>query len=88
MLNAIYHTDFKKDYKKLSNAQQNKFKERLLLFLEDNRHPILRDHALSGRLKGKRAFSISGDIRVIYRYIDGKTVLFLRVGTHNQVYPA
>lgn len=36
-------------------------------------------------MAGKRAFWITGDIRVVYR-VRGDTVYFLDIGTHNQVY--
>jgi len=45
----------------------------------------LHDHALTGKLAGKRAFSIAGDIRVIYVEFDD-FIVFLDIGTHNQVY--
>lgn len=86
MLKAIYHQNLKKDYKKLSHGIRRHFAERLELFLENQRAPLLNDHLLKRNLQGKRAFSVTGDVRVVYRYIDEKTVLLLRVGTHNQVY--
>ncbi len=45
----------------------------------------LDDHALKGRLKGKRAFSIAGDVRVVYEETDD-AIIFIDVGSHNQVY--
>lgn len=86
MLKAIHHKDFKKDYKKLSAEVREKFGERFLLFLKDQRLPFLRDHELKRNLKGKRAFSVTGNVRVIYKYVEEETILLLRVGTHNQVY--
>lgn len=62
-----------------------KFKERLALFITDREHHQLRDHALTGELKGQRAFSITGDIRVIYVEFEDRIVL-LDIGTHAQVY--
>ena len=43
------------------------------------------DHALTDGLEGKRAFSITGEIRVIYVELEG-CIVFLDIGTHNQVY--
>lgn len=45
----------------------------------------LDDHALVGTMKGLRAFSIGGDLRVVYRETDTHYEL-LDVGSHNQVY--
>lgn len=86
MLKALYHKDFKKDFKKLSKNMRERFAERLMVFLKNPANPIIRDHPLLGAMEGKRAFSISGDIRVVYRFLDKNTILLLRIGTHNQVY--
>lgn len=47
---------------------------------------MLNDHQLTGDLEGKRAFNITGDIRVVYRQIDEEAIEFLDIGSHNQVY--
>ncbi|MBI5754908.1 type II toxin-antitoxin system mRNA interferase toxin, RelE/StbE family [Candidatus Peregrinibacteria bacterium] len=86
MLKALYHKDFKKDFTILSENMKKRFAERFLIFLKNPTEPILRDHSLVGDLSGKRAFSVSGDIRVIYRVLHKGTILLLRIGTHNQVY--
>lgn len=61
------------------------FKARLALFMAGELGYPLHDHTLTGKLASKRAFSVAGDIRVIY--IEHKDVfVFLDVGSHNQVY--
>ncbi len=80
--------DFKKAYQKRiqSNANLDKrFEARYDLFESDPTNPILLDHSLSGKLQGHRAFSVTGDIRVIY-YIFEDIAYFIDIGTHNQVY--
>lgn len=79
---------FKKAY--LKRIQHNKnlakrFDQRYDLFIDDPSNEVLKDHSLSGKLHGYRAFSITGDIRVVY-YIHEDTAYFVDVGTHNQVY--
>lgn len=64
---------------------RKRFDERVRLFAEDNTNPLLKDHPLSGKLQGFRAFSITGDIRVVY-YVSKNTAYFVDIGTHNQVY--
>lgn len=76
---------FHKRYQKLSKKVRRTFHERLKLFIQDTHHPLLRDHTLSGKLQGHRAFSITGDVRVIY-YISKDIIYFVDIGTHNQVY--
>ncbi len=60
--------------------------ERIKLFRKDPRHPFLKDHSLAGTHFGHRGFWITGDIRIIYERISEGEVLFLDIGSHNQVY--
>lgn len=80
--------DFIKNYKKRFSSQlnlQKRFEERLKKFTDNPDEVILAEHALSGKLERFRAFSINGDVRVIY-YIYKDTAYFVDIGTHNQVY--
>ncbi|MEK7561637.1 MAG: type II toxin-antitoxin system mRNA interferase toxin, RelE/StbE family [Patescibacteria group bacterium] len=61
------------------------FEERLLLFIEGVSNYPVYDHSLGGKLTGKRAFSIAGDVRVVYKIVDG-VCIFVDIGSHNQVY--
>ena len=63
----------------------DKFKNRLDLFLESPQNPILKDHKLKGKKKDLRAFSVTGDTRVVY-FISGENLYLVDIGTHNQVY--
>lgn len=58
--------------------------ERVRKFSENPNDPLLKDHALSGKLKGFRAFSVTGNARVIY-YIHEGVAYLLDIVTHNQV---
>jgi addiction module RelE/StbE family toxin len=83
------HKQFKKHYKiriapRLALVKQ--FEKRYTLFIANREHRLLGDHALAGELQGYRAFSITRDIRVVYRLINETTVLMVDIGTHNQVY--
>ena len=60
--------------------------ERIKLFQEDPRHPLLKDHILAGSHFGHRGFWITGDIRIIYERVGEDEILFLDIGSHNQVY--
>jgi addiction module RelE/StbE family toxin len=61
-------------------------RDKIKLFVLNPKHPLLKDHKLKGEKKGLRAFHVIGDIRIVYKQITADTVLFLDVGTHNQVY--
>ncbi|OGM28039.1 hypothetical protein A3D00_04635 [Candidatus Woesebacteria bacterium RIFCSPHIGHO2_02_FULL_38_9] len=62
-----------------------KFEERLNLFLVDPNHPLLQNHKLISQKSIFRSFSITGDIRVVYK-IEGDATRLYDIGTHNQVY--
>jgi addiction module RelE/StbE family toxin len=79
---------FEKHFKQSISSNDKlikQFKQRLELFIEGELGYPLHDHALTGKFNGKRAFSIAGDIRVIYIELDD-LIIFLDIGSHNQVY--
>jgi len=83
------HPTFKKSYnKRISNKPKLVLKtaERIKLFQETLNDPILKDHQLKGSKSNLRAFSITGDIRVVYMEVSDEHIILLDIGTHNQVY--
>lgn len=83
------HPDFRRHYKKRVAPHPrliSKTKQRIAMFQKDPRNPTLKDHALTGKKCHLRAFSVTGDIRIVYKPTSKNTVLFLDIGTHNQVY--
>lgn len=86
MLKIHYHKKFRRDYKKMPAKIRGLFKERLAIFREQPFHPLLKNHTLRRELKDYWAFSVTGDIRVIYEYLDKNTIALVRIGSHNQVY--
>lgn len=81
------HKKFRKRLDKLSTAIQDKVNDTIERFIEDPFDPSLHNHALRGRQLGRRAISVTGDIRIIFEeYNNYMFVLMLDVGTHNQVY--
>lgn len=80
------HKNFDKKYKKLPEREKGKFKERRNLFLENQLHPLLNNHALAGRYKGCRSINVSGDLRAIYQVITDDTVLFIDIDRHSNLY--
>ena len=77
---------FKKNYKKLTEPQKRKFKERRDLFLRDEFDPVLNNHALSGKYVGYRSINVTGDWQAVFRMIDDDTVYFEMLGTHSRLY--
>ncbi len=88
-MTVYYHANFWKAYRqRIANDGKlvQKTKERTQLFLSNPGHPLLMNHILTGKHKNKAAFSVTGDIRIIYTYESAIVVKFLDIGTHNQVY--
>jgi addiction module RelE/StbE family toxin len=84
-----YHPSFKKSYKKRIARNERlvvKIEERLDLFISNPHHPILKNHVLQGKKTDFRAFSVTGDIRIVYLSISSNHVLLLDIGSHTQVY--
>lgn len=82
----LHSRKFDKNFKRLPNALRQQFFERQDIFAEDRRHPLLRDHALHGKLLGYRSFAMTGDISVLYEEVSVSTVLLINVGTHHELY--
>lgn len=87
-VNPLFASTFRKHFaKRIANVPmfRKKFDARLSFFLNNPNHPLLHDHPLKGDQSGRRSFSVTGDIRVIYKRTED-TIIFLDIGTHNQVY--
>lgn len=87
-MNIELHPHFKKSYQKrrANNPKLvQRFRDRVEVFKQEPHNAILKDHDLIGTKAGLRAFSISGDVRVIYEKIEDR-IIFHDIGTHNQVY--
>lgn len=88
-MNITFHPYFKKIYKKrfIGNTKLiNIFNERTALFIRDIANPILHNHHLTGSMREFLSFSVTGDIRVVYKIISENEVEFFDIGSHNQVY--
>lgn len=88
-VNLLFSNKFRKHYKKRiihDVTLDRRSQKRIDLFINNPSHPLLRDHSLKGSEEGSRAFWVTGDVRIIYQWVDNDTVEFLDIGTHNQVY--
>lgn len=85
-MHAIFDTKFKKMYAKVSKKIKIAFDNRLDLFLIDQRHPLLDDHALSGKYLGYRSINVTGDFRAIYTEVSENIFKFVAIGTRHQLY--
>ena len=79
------HKNFKKHYKKLTEYQKRKFKERRDLFIQDEFDPVLNNHALKGEYQGYRSINITGDLRAVYKR-EAEDVIFVTIDSHSNLY--
>lgn len=60
--------------------------QKIKIFVNKPDDTRLRNHKLRKRMKGKFAFSITGDVRIVYEWLGKNIVRFLAIGGHNKVY--
>lgn len=86
-MELIFTKSFRKALSKLTIARRKHVEKAVGQYQSDRTDPILRDHALKGKMQGFRTFSAAWDLRVIYREEGGfMTIVLIDTGTHNQVY--
>lgn len=86
-MRIIPHKAFIKSLARLSPKMRDKTEAAVLKFRDNPFDSTLRNHPLKGSMFGKRAFSVSGDLRIIFQEFEHYTlVLMLDVGSHNQIY--
>ena len=64
----------------------NRIEKQILLFEESPKHPSLRVHKLSGNRENMWSISITMSIRMVYLLIEDDLAIFIKIGTHEQVY--
>jgi len=85
-MSITYSKVFKKMFRKNNTWVQNKFSERISLFIQNKNHPLLNNHPLEGIWVGCRSINISGDFRAVYEEIDNDCFEFVAIGTHSELY--
>jgi len=85
----LFHPNFKKAYRKRFGGNKKlieRFDERMAIFTANSTEPILHNHHLTGSMREFWSFSVTGDVRVIYRKLTEDKMEFFDIGSHNQVY--
>ena len=59
---------------------------KIKIFIKNPEDTRLDNHALTGRMEGKFASSITSDIRIVYEWLGKTSVRFLAIGHHKKVY--
>lgn len=81
-----FHNHFKKAYLKLPGKIQKTVDDKLFLFSKDPFAESLRNHFLMGKYKGYRSINITGDYRAVYKEMSKNKVIFVKLGTHSELY--
>lgn len=85
-MKIVLHKNFKKQYAKLRPEEKAKFKDRRNLFLIAPFNPLLHNHPVDKAYPGWRSINITGDLRALYEKKAGDLIVFMKIGTHSQLY--
>lgn len=77
---------FNKRYRKLADKVKEVAKEKETLFRNNPFHSGLATHKLHGKDAGAWAFSVDRKYRIKFMFPSASSVLFLDIGTHDDVY--
>ena len=81
-----YSRIFKKMFMKKDAWVQEKFSERLSLFVQNKNYSLLNNHSLDGVWAGCRSIDITGDFRAVYEELGYDHFEFVALGTHSELY--
>lgn len=85
-MEVILHKNFKKKFKRLPPKVQQQFFKRVKLFLQDKFNPVLNNHSVDSAYPGWRSINITGDYRALYEAKNEDRVVFIKIGTHSELY--
>ncbi|KKS48001.1 hypothetical protein A3J20_01025 [Candidatus Gottesmanbacteria bacterium RIFCSPLOWO2_02_FULL_42_29] len=86
---AKFSPQLQKELEKIYQKEKklsDRIEKQIELFEENSKHPSLRTHKLSGNLKDMWSISVTSSMRMIYMKLDEDNALFVKIGTHDEVY--
>jgi mRNA-degrading endonuclease YafQ of YafQ-DinJ toxin-antitoxin module len=84
-MKVYFHKNFQKQLHKAPKNIQNKFFERLTLFVDEPTNPLLRIHTLRGDKFSYESMNVNSDYRALF--LQSQTgVTFYEIGTHSELY--
>jgi mRNA-degrading endonuclease YafQ of YafQ-DinJ toxin-antitoxin module len=83
MVKVLYSPKFKKAFRKVPVKIQVLVANKEQIFKKDPFYPTFKTHPLKGQLKGLFSFSINYQYRVLFRFREDKSVIFMNIGTHS-----
>ena len=79
--------NFQKEFARLRQKEKDRVTASLNAFQINPDFPFLQRHALKGEFLGYMSINAGGDLRLLYYEEDDKiTFVFVRVGSHSQLY--
>ena len=85
-MHIFFAKGFRKRFDQLQPRVRRQCTERLLLFEKEEFHLLLDNHALQGEYAGCRSINVTGDYRAIFQQEGEKTVRFIEIGTHHELF--
>lgn len=73
---------FVKNWSKLDLKIKNKIVGKIDIFLGDPYLPSLKTHKLTGKLKDFWSFSVSYQLRILFRFCQDNIIEFIDIGGH------
>jgi mRNA-degrading endonuclease RelE of RelBE toxin-antitoxin system len=86
MINVVFTDEFVKCYEKLPIVVQKKAERQGGVFRNDPFYPSLHTEKLEPKSEGLWSFRIDYQYRIVFRFLNGETALFLTVGPHQRIY--
>ena len=86
---AKFSPSVQKELEKIQQKDRklaNRIEKQIALFEENPKHPSLRTHKLSGTMDNMWSISITMSIRMVYVLLDQSSAIFVKIGTHDEVY--
>jgi len=88
-MNAKFSPSVQKELEKIQQKDKklaNRIEKQIALFEENPKHPSLRTHKLSGTIDNMWSISITMSIRMVYVLLDQGSVIFVKIGLHDELY--
>ena len=82
MYKLEYTKTFEKSLKKLSGNEQRAIAGKLIILIKNPFHPSLRTKKVQ-QLKDVFESSVNMDIRILWKYKDGRLILLIDIGHHD-----
>lgn len=86
MIKIVLTREFENRYSRLPLAIKKKAERQTEIFKKNLNHPSLHTEKLEPKGQQVWSFRIDRNYRIIFRFTNGQSALFLTVGTHDWVY--